>query len=291
MIKYCLIFIDKYKNDINLEIYLYRIGSYYQFYEINYDLMIKYYMLSIEQPNNSNKYSLMYRDDGMYGAMYNLGYYYYKNKNYDEMVKYYKMASDYIENSFYKLGLHYGLVDINYELSNKYFEMSLYNGNTIKYFRKNVKQLTMLNINKINDDDSLYDIGEIYYKNKLYGLMIKYYDKCIMIQDKNEEKTDKNGVRLFLGNFYKKYQNYELMKKYYKMSVNKNNIYAMFRLGYYYEQIEKNYKLMKKYYEMSKYKYSYLRLGYYYKNIENNITLYNEYFDKFLLNDYRKRKE
>ena len=54
-----------------------------------------------------------------------------------------------------------------------------------------------------------------------------------------------------LGNYYKEITNYELMKKYYLMAIDKGHVDAMFNLGYYYETYEKDYKSMKKYYLMA----------------------------------------
>lgn len=278
LIKYYLLFIDRCKDDINMEIILCRIGLYYQLYEVNYDLMMKYYTMCFEVGNITSKYSVMSKVENIYYAMYNLGYYHYKNKNYDEMLKYYKMAvCDNRNKASYKLGLYYATMDINLELSNEYFIMSLYDEKTIKFYKNNVKQASMIDIDKIYDDDSLYELGNIYYKNKLYNLMIKFYNKLIKYQDGDNVSYDVYNLRLFLGDFYKKNNDYEMMKKYYLMAIDKNNKYAMFRLGYYYESIEKNYDLMKKYYEMSNYKYSFIRLSYYYKNIEHNYELYEKY--------------
>jgi TPR repeat protein len=55
-----------------------------------------------------------------------------------------------------------------------------------------------------------------------------------------------------LGYYYQYIEyNYDLMKKYYLMSIKKGFSNAMYNLGYYYEKEENNYKLMKKYYLMA----------------------------------------
>ena len=55
-----------------------------------------------------------------------------------------------------------------------------------------------------------------------------------------------------LGLYYKNiYYNYDLMKKYYLMSINNGNINTMYKFGLYYEKEEINYELMKKYYLMA----------------------------------------
>ncbi len=46
------------------------------------------------------------------------------------------------------------------------------------------------------------------------------------------------------------------MKKYYKLAIEYNNVYAMYNLGRYYQFIEVNYELMKKYYSLAINKYN-----------------------------------
>ena len=58
----------------------------------------------------------------------------------------------------------------------------------------------------------------------------------------------------FIGIFFrcdKIWKNYDLMKQYYLIAIEKNNTGAMNKLGCYYYSIEKNYDLMKKYYLMA----------------------------------------
>ena len=88
-----------------------------------------------------------------------------------------------------------------------------------------------------------------------------------------------------LALYYKEIEkNYELMKKYYLMAIEKENSTAMFELGLYYEDIEINHKLMKKYYlrAIDKGNSSAINklLKYYYKNLNENI--YDEFFLTFI---------
>ena len=57
---------------------------------------------------------------------------------------------------------------------------------------------------------------------------------------------------LFIGLVYYVKKDYILMKKYFLMAIEKEDIYAMYHLGYYYDTIEKDYEMMKKYYLMAK---------------------------------------
>jgi TPR repeat protein len=58
-----------------------------------------------------------------------------------------------------------------------------------------------------------------------------------------------------LGYYYHKIEkNYDMMKKYYMMAIDKDYSVSMRNLGYYYRDIEKDYRMMKKYEIMSKLK-------------------------------------
>ena len=78
-----------------------------------------------------------------------------------------------------------------------------------------------------------------------------------------------------LGNYYVvKYRNYDLMKKYYLMAINKGNPDAMNSLGYHYYGHEKNYNLMKKYFLIY---YKYFKEKYYITNKINIRIMYKIY--------------
>ena len=56
----------------------------------------------------------------------------------------------------------------------------------------------------------------------------------------------------YLGSYYEEIEkNYDQMKKYFLMAIDKNDEDAMTHLGSYYENIEHNYDMMKKYYKQN----------------------------------------
>jgi TPR repeat protein len=129
------------------------------------------------------------------------------------------------------------------------------------------------------DDDKYWRYIGLYYGKKIekdYDLMKKYY---LMAIDKGNDDAMYN-----LGHYYQfKEKNYDLMKKYYLMAIDKENSYAMNNLGHYYQfkEIEKNYDLMKKYYLMAIDKensYAMNNLGHYYQFKEKNYDLMKKYY-------------
>ena len=76
-----------------------------------------------------------------------------------------------------------------------------------------------------------------------------------------------------LSELYRNDENYEDMKKYYQMAIEKANSDAMTHLGHYYQYTEINYKEMMKYYLMAIEKensYAMTILGNYYEDTEIN---------------------
>jgi hypothetical protein len=149
-------------------------GYYYQYVEINYDLMKKYYLMAV--------------DRGHSNSMNNLGYYYqYIEINYDLMKKYYLMAIDKGNvKGMHKLGCYYQYTEKNYDLMKKYYLMAIDKGNVeamrnLGYYYVCVKENYDLGLkyytlaaNK-GSIEVLTDLGE-YYKNiGNYKLMEKYY--------------------------------------------------------------------------------------------------------------------
>ncbi len=134
--------------------------------------------------------------------------------------------------------------------------------------------------NNIVSDDNITSICSFYYGyyyqyvKKEYDLMKKYY---LIAIDKGNSDAMCN-----LGLYYESIEkNYELMNKYYLMAIDKQNSVAMNNLGYYYQNIDKNYELMKKYYLMAIDKgnsSAMNNLGFYYKKIENNYELMDKYY-------------
>jgi hypothetical protein len=119
---------------------------------------------------------------------------------------------------------------------------------------------------------------------------IKYIKQFLKINinnsiEKEKIQVDKSEDIYKLGYHYQyTEQNYELMKKYYLMAIDKGHIDAMNYLGHYYQEIEHNYELMKKYYLMAIDKGdtdAMYYLGHYYQEIEKNEELYKKYMDMY----------
>ena len=146
----------------------------------------------------------------------------------------------------------------NNELINMILNIS---GNYIKFIPKDI--LTEDNIMiAIENDKNCIRYLPLELINK-YGISIYSHNKNkiesnipttnkiidIEIKNKNTGIPKKNKK---LGDYYKNIgKNYELMKKYYLISIESGSLNAMYELGNYYKNIEKNYELMKKYYLMN----------------------------------------
>lgn len=131
--------LDINKYDITNGYILFFIGEYYEFKNINYNEMIKYYLMAIDKDNinamnnlarhyesihdydNTVKYYLMAIDKGCSSAMNNLGYYYfYYEADHDEMLKYFLMAIEYGNKTAMKnLGHYYSLIS-DFDNAKKY---------------------------------------------------------------------------------------------------------------------------------------------------------------------------
>ena len=130
--------LDINKYDITNGYILFFIGEYYEFKNINYNEMIKYYLMSIDKDNinamnnlarhyesihdydNTVKYYLMAIDKGCSSAMNNLGHYYFFDANHDEMLKYFLMAIEYGNKTAMKnLAIYYSLIS-DFDNAKKY---------------------------------------------------------------------------------------------------------------------------------------------------------------------------
>jgi len=110
---------------------------------------------------------------------------------------------------------------------------------------------------KIGNSDCVSIIYDLYY----HGIN----------RIENLEISD-STIDLYYGVYFKIKQDYDQMKKYYLMAIEKGNEYAMNNLGFHYEHIEKDYELMKKYYLMAiekGYKNAMYNLGFYYEEIKD----------------------
>ena len=121
-----------------------RLGYYYQFYNINYDLMKKYYLMAIEKNDCKamtniglyydeiehngilfTKYLMMAINNGYDLAMYNLGLKYLMIGQYNLMEKYYIMAAEKGNvNSMCQLGIYYASVG-KFDEMKKYYVMAI----------------------------------------------------------------------------------------------------------------------------------------------------------------------
>jgi TPR repeat protein len=147
---------------------------------------------------------------------------------------------------------------------------------------------------------------------KRYGIIfLKDVDEKKIIDLFNHdiiEEIDDDKYWRYIGLYYGKKieKDYDLMKKYYLMAIDKGNDDAMYNLGHYYQFKEKNYDLMKKYYLMAIDKensYAMNNLGHYYrrnkllhddiiivvkhniKDINLNIKILLE--NKFIIDNYQ----
>ena len=221
----------------------YKLGYYYQHIEINDDLMEKYCLMTIDNKNELYETNYYCNVCDMYipQMMRILGNYYKENKNFELMKKYYIMSindkdSDNLDFIFtmYSFGDYY---------------------KNIKDYEE-MKKCYLLAINKENNKYGViyesginYEFGE-YYENieKNYEEMEKYY-----LIEINNGVVDKFKLKslINLGNYYKNINNYDKMKIYYLMAIDMGDHDIMYKLGDYYENIEKNYDLMEKYYSMA----------------------------------------
>ncbi len=179
-------------------------GVYYSIKE-DYDNMMKYYLMAIENGNmnsmsnlavyyyeqkdydNMMKYYLMAVEKDSIMAICNLGKYYQEQKDYDNMMKYYligikKGNKDAMNN----LGVYYSRQK-EYDNMMKYYLMAIKKGNILAinnlgvYYKNNDKQLYEKFNNFNNDEKILYatcQLAEWYKKHNDTENMLKYYNKA-----------------------------------------------------------------------------------------------------------------
>jgi hypothetical protein len=142
--------------------------------------------------------------------------------------------------------------------------------------------------NKPLNEKEIDELKEI-FKNKCHISFIgtyfrKIYDLFInnVTFEPNTNNTDYINDLYYLGVYYQFiYVNYDLMKKYYLMAIEKGNSWAMHNLGWHYQYTEENYNLMKKYYLQAIDKGNagaMNNLGHYYLCVEYNCDLMKKYF-------------
>jgi len=121
-------------------------------------------------------------------------------------------------------------------------------------------------------DDNIQSYYNDLFSRKYYNLFIKKLEFEPCIRDINDA--------YYLGVYYERKQNYDLMKKYYIQAIEKGENYAMYNLGLFYNNREHNPDLMKKYYLMAIDKGNTLAmrcLGKYYVFDEPNDDLMKKY--------------
>jgi TPR repeat protein len=203
-------------------------GLYFQYKQKDYELMKKYYLMTIEKNNSyakfnlgkyyqkiekdyvqMKKYYLMAIEKGNNNAMNNLGFYYKKiEKDYNLMKKYYLMA---IEKGNLKamnnLATYYQKIEKDYDLMKKYYQMAIekdnskamyylslyYEKNKLDFYKEliNIKNKNELITNKIKELENIKEI-KIYNNKKLLFENLKNYKKCALCLEDNVLNIDLN---------------------------------------------------------------------------------------------------
>ena len=87
-------------------------------------------------------------------------------------------------------------------------------------------------------------LGQYYYDvEKNATLMIRYLDQAIEIEMKTDDNPVSNSPFIYLAKYHCNEKNYDLMKKYYLLLIEKGCAVGMKNLGVYYRDFEKNYDL------------------------------------------------
>ena len=133
-----------------------------------------------------------------------------------------------------------------------------------------------------------YDINFSDEHNKYLNEILDIYNGKI-----DKYKKSEDGLILNVMGLYYQYieMDYELMKKYYLMSIELGNTTAMNNLGNYYKNIDTDYELMMKYYLMAielRHSVSMNTLGNYYHFIEEDYELMKKYYLMAIESDYEE---
>lgn len=153
---------------------------------------------------------------GSLDAMCSLGTYYHEKEDYDNMFKYYIMA-----------------VETDANLYNKFFR-------DLRKINTEIMKKFILKGVELNIAAAMYNLANLYRKERKFNLMKKYY---LMAIDKGDIESITS-----LGTFYR-HKNVNKSIKYFLMGVSKDNLNAMENLALYYKDI-KEYDLMIKYFLM-----------------------------------------
>lgn len=155
--------------------------------------------------------------------------------------------------------------EIKAELAKQEFAYLDINAKDVSKIHKIVVGNDISSIKKIDNKLSgtiLYYMAVYYYYNDEFSKTVD----CLM------RSTYKGIVQSmwFLGDFHNKRSEYDLMKKYYLMAIDKGHTNSMYNLAIYYRDVEKDYDQMKKYYLMA------IDKG----NMAATNQMANYYFDK-----------
>lgn len=116
------------------------------------------------------------------------------------------------------------------------------------------------------DADGLCFIGMCYhYVIKNMTLAIGYYSRAV--------EMDGHNAMCHLAYVYREMENYDEMKRYYLMAIERGHVNSMADLANYYDAVENNYDEMKRYYLMAierGHVNSMNEIAYYYNEVENN---------------------
>lgn len=275
---------------------LYHKGIYYENFEKNINLAIKYYEMATLKGHAKSMHKLgVYHqklgksklveyyylnaiNSGHKESIYNLAWYYYDIQNNELWMEYLSMSiENNDERAIYFMGMYYQYVKIDYDLMKKYYNMLITEESINEELNKT--KLTQYQI-KI-----LYNLGIYYFQiESNIEKMIKY---CSLASNYDDIKSI-----YFLGKYYldlePNIENYNQMKKYFNKilelnekkksykepDMNKYLPIVLFILGWYYMTVEINIKLGKYYYLMAHYKgniHSTYNLGLYFLFVEKDI--------------------
>lgn len=113
------------------------------------------------------------------------------------------------------------------------------------------------------------------------SLYLLFFEDIIPINLLENPVACSSVFLVYIGVYYRKHRDYDRMKMYLRVSIERGNSSAMHELGDYYMKVEKDYVQMKKYLQMASEKgnnESMYFLGWYYRYIEKNYEQMKTYY-------------
>lgn len=219
--------------------FMFHLAEYYQYTEVNVELMESYYLKAINLGHSP--------------SMECLGSYYNRDGTREIAIKYWQMGAENKDTDcMLHLARHYGYIDKDFTKMEKYCLMANEHGEPFglvelsHYYYDSNKELMLkylLEAVEKKSSDAIEYLGDYYSAEDDYDLMKKYY---IMGADMGDPPCMHK-----LGDHFRYVEkDYELMKKYYIMGANMGDSYCMYKLGDHFRHVEEDYELMKKYYFM-----------------------------------------